>query len=868
MGHALNKIYKDILAKSLRMRGEHVRWKLTWDCHGLPIELKTPFSDTSRFLSACHETASHWQKVQADGFKKLGIIADWDDISRTDSPSYQASILRSFARIQEQGRVKRKLKPVPWCASCMTVLAHAEVSHKKVDVPALFLLFPLLSIASPPSFLVGEKDVAFVVFTTSPWSLPMNRAVAVNPRVDYLFIETPYTDFICILARDCFSRLCPTFGWEEGKIVELGVVSGEELLTFGMTVRNPINNTIESIVVGSKRVSSKQGSAVLHVAPSCCEDDYVIGRRFELPIVGHLDEEGRFLHDESFPRLAGILFYEANDIALEMLRNKNLVLHLGDSKSTVPTCDRCNSRLFCRSIPNWFIDLKRDDNVIERCISAVQRLSFTPSNTKKRFLACLKSRPPEWCISRQRRWGVPIPSLLCQKCGEAWTDSKFTLQIAEKVQNASVSFWHDTSISQFQELGFLPSSFTCSICGGEDWKKEMDILDIWFDSATSHIALFGEDGDPSDIVIEGNDQWRGWFQSSLLCGMMIKDQVPFKHLVSHGFVISKERKKLSKRDGVDKEYDPLHFSTGVLRAWVSSLKPGKDVVWSQSIFQVKRKEYVYIRSTLWYMLANLSDFSSRHQVPLENLSFVDRFVLHRLHQLNEKCVVAYEKQEFHSILFLVTKLLQDVMRNFYLLYAKSTLYFEPPNSPKRRNAQTVLYRVLVVLCHLLAPILSFLSEEVFEALSDNPNDSIHLHKFEKTTGTLSPQELQTVISFEKLRVLVAKHLQKYSSSNSHLAIKISITSASDAKNIDSFLSTISCKDVWIAQYLGGVSSCEVILDKCEQASKNGKKRKEVADITISLAEGEPCDRCDFIRPEVNGGLCNLCKIQISRFNAI
>ena len=742
LGHVLNKVLKDIVTKFKRMSGDHVPVKPGWDCHGLPIELKVVLEgvspqDKSEFKKACRAYAKKWIDIQREEFKDLGVVMDWDNPYITMDPTYEANILRAFSMFVDGGFIERKGKTVPWCSSCQTVLATAEIEHKDRKDPSIYVLFPFAKENIEKLFPEviknnSELDFNFLIWTTTPWTLPLNRAVVVSNVAKYVLLKHPEKKLAFIVAEELADKICTVLGIEK----EILATFDSKVLK-GYKANHPFIENLQVPIILDNSVLLGEGTACVHSAPGCGPEDYFLGVKNNLEIYSPLSADGKYTSEIEPKELEGMPVADGQFWVLRKLVEKNLLLHKLNLKHAYPHCWRCHNGLIFRATDQWFCNLQKND-LIPNTIKEIGKIDFIPEWGKNRLEAFVNNRT-EWCISRQRTWGVPIPAILCKKCDHAYISKDFIKQIATGVQKDGIEFWDKITIEEMQKQNIIPKDFKCSSCANSDlneFRKETDILDVWFDSGVSHYAVLDQDpknlGVPADMYLEGSDQHRGWFQSSLLSSMIINKKTCTKEIVTHGFVVDEKGHKMSKSVGnvVAPDYVIKKYSRDILRLWVASADYKNDISISDNILKNVSEVYRKIRNTCRFMISNLYDFDfAKDAVDYEKLLKVDQYALENLFKRNNEVLNAYEESDFASVFHALNNYCANDLSSLYLDVCKDRLYVEKSDGHKRRSAQTSIYLILDTLTRLMAPLVSFLAEEVSDFYQKNKSESIHLQDF-------------------------------------------------------------------------------------------------------------------------------------------
>lgn len=713
IGHALNKILKDIILRSKRMAGFHCPYVPGWDCHGLPIEhnvdkelggKKREISKLA-FRGACRDYARKWVKAQGEEFKRLGVLGDWDHPYLTIDLGYEAATAREFNRFLASGAVVRSKKPVHWCSSCSTALAEAEVDYADHKSYSVYVKFPLPDSLAEISPSLAGQNVSVVIWTTTPWTLPANLAVAMHPNFVYAAVKVG--EEVLIMAEELVAKVFETFG-----------LSGEVLATFsagsleGKKCRHPFIDR-DSLVVLADYVTLETGTGCVHTAPGHGREDYMTGLRYGLEILAPVDGKGIFTEEAGV--YAGLSITDANPLICEDVERKGLMLGQGKVAHSYPHCWRCKKPVIFRATEQWFISME-ENGLREKALAAISTVNWTPKWGMERIYGMVASRP-DWCLSRQRAWGVPITAILCQDCGTIQNDEAVNARIDELFLKEGADAWYARDVKEF-----LSSGAVCRHCGSSELIKEEDILDVWFDSGTSHAAVLeGRDdlSSPADLYLEGSDQHRGWFQSSLLASVGTRARAPYRGVLTHGFVVDANGRKMSKSVGNVVAPEKIIKQNGaeILRLWVASEDYRDDIKISDKILSHLSDVYRKIRNTIRYLLSNLNDFDpATDMVSYDELPEIDKWALSQLDGLRERIVGAYDTFEFHLIIQTLQNFCAVSMSAFYLDIQKDRLYTAMPKAFERRAAQTVFYELVDGILRLMAPVLSFTAAEAWEHL--------------------------------------------------------------------------------------------------------------------------------------------------------
>jgi isoleucyl-tRNA synthetase len=768
LGHVLNKVLKDMIVKSRSMLGFNAVYVPGWDCHGLPIEhevdkqlgLDQASIDIRRAMDPiekrrrCREYALRFVEIQRDEFRRLGVFGDWDNPYLTMTPAYEAIIARELGRFVGRGLVYKGLKPVHWCMHCKTALAQAEVEYENQRTPSIYVKFPLVDalLDSPQA-----PSPSLVIWTTTPWTLPANLAVAVHPDEDYVALALARgggeAETLVVAAKlaDAFLEVA---GLRDAR--RIATFAGRRLE--GREYRHPWIAR-SGRIAAADFVAMDTGTGLVHIAPGHGEEDYELGRRLGLPVYNPVDDDGRFGQDVEL--LGGLTVWEANGKIIELLRQRGLLAAQVPLDHTYPHCWRCKNPTLFRATEQWFIALDQD-GLRQRVLEAIKRdVRWIPTWGEERLYNMVAHRS-EWVISRQRVWGVPIVAFYCTSCDE--------LLLTEAIiEHVTTIFREGHGADEWyarEAVDLLPPETRCPACGESGFRKETDILDVWFDSGCSHAAVLETRPDlrwPAEMYIEGTDQHRGWFQSSLLEAVGTRGAPPYRAVITHGFFVDADGRKMSKSLG---NYIPLEelipkYGAEILRLWVSAEDYTQDIRLSLEILDRLADAYRRLRNTLRFLLGNLGDFDLRRDSRrYHDLDEVDRFILDRLGRLISRVRRAYEEYQFHTVFHAVHNFCAVDLSALYLDIIKDRLYTSAHDDPRRRAGQTACYEILSALVRLLAPVLTFTTEEAWRMMPGVPSDSVHLERFPE----IPPEWIDDTLEREWTRLLevrreVAKALE-------------------------------------------------------------------------------------------------------------
>lgn len=730
LGHAFNKILKDIFTKFERMSGKHVPIIPGWDCHGLPVELKVteqnPGLNREQLKIACRSYAQKWIDIQKQSFKNLGVFMHWDKPYATMDFSYESSILKAFGIFYKDGYIQRQLKTVPWCASCQTVLANAEIEYEERKDPSIYVQFPLeQSVVASLFPQVSNQDaqVSLLIWTTTPWTLPLNRAVVLKPGADYQLVKL--LDKYVIMAKALVEKVAQVVG---GTAEIIATVAAQDLI--GKKVQHPFVEGLIVPIIGDGFTSLEDGTACVHSAPGCGPDDYEIGVKNKLEIYSPISMDGKYTSEILPAGLSGMSVDDGQIWVIKKLAELNRLFFKQSIRHSYPHCWRCHKGLIFRATSQWFCDLSKHD-LKNRALAAIEDLEMLPVLGKNRFRATLEGRL-EWCLSRQRTWGVPIPAVRCVGCEQVQTNVDLIEKVAQGVAREGIEYWDRVSVSD------LTSVIHCQYCPSSEFEKEFDILDVWFESGVSHYAVLYHNQNqayPADMYLEGKDQHRAWFQSSLLTSLVLEKSAAMKSIVTHGFTVDEKGRKMSKSLGNVVAPQDIVAKIGLdgLRLWVASCDYDSDPVYSETLVQNVSEVYRKVRNTCRFLLSNLYDFDiEKDAVSVHDMLLIDQYALVRLHELNQSILNAYAGRKTTAFFHEIADYCVKDLSAFYLDIVKDRLYVEQADGRLRRSAQTACYLILDTITKLIAPVLSCTAELVSDHYQRNKTASIHLQDFVQT----------------------------------------------------------------------------------------------------------------------------------------
>ena len=856
IGHALNKILKDLVVKSRTMLGYDSPYVPGWDCHGLPIEhqvdkelgSKKKQMSEAEFRRACRAFAEKYVQIQREDFERLGVLGDWANPYLTMSYGYEARIAESLGRFFEKGSVYKGLKPVHWCTHCQTALAEAEVEYEDHESPSVYVRFRAHEGASRKLGLDPSEPLYAVIWTTTPWTLPANLAIALRHDFEYAVVRVE--DGLHIVAKDLVEKVAPKFGWKNYEIVKTfdGAELENEKYAHAFIDRDGL------FVVGD-HVTLDAGTGLVHTAPGHGADDFNMGRRYGLETYTPVNHRGEFTPDVEW---AGMHVFKANPLIVDRLKEKNALLAFEKVEHSYPHCWRCKNPIIFRATEQWFIGMEQND-LRQKTLAEIKKVTWLPRWGEERISGMIENRP-DWCISRQRLWGVPITVLYCEGCGESINSPEFFAKVVAAFEKEGADAWYEHAPADF-----LAPGQTCAKCGGAEFRKEKDILDVWFDSGCSHEAVLKTRDEltwPAAVYLEGHDQHRGWFHSSLLVGVGLEDAAPYKTVVTCGFVVDEKGRKMSKSVGnVVSPQDVLkQHGADIIRMWVSMVDYRDDMAIGNEILSRIADAYRKIRNTARFLLANLSDFDpAKHMVPWSELDDLDRWAIDRSNELIDRCRRAYEEFEFHTVYHRTLDFCTVDLSSRYLDITKDRLYTEATDSTKRRAAQTAMYVMLQALVGMIAPIMVYTADEIYEFIPGRGEDSVHLSLFpQRQAESLNTDERAAWDRLFTLREAAQKVLEKARAEKrigQSLEADVVLAGNFDLQKLTGGM-TVDLADLFIVSHVvvdhdGDEADAEVVeIDGIGRIA-----------VKMRLALGNKCGRCWKYKEEVaeEHELCDRCK---------
>ena len=862
VGTALNKILKDILLKYKAQAGYYTPYVPGYDGHGLPIENKvvknikggrsalTPYE----LRQKCREFAHTNLKGQESEFKRLGVLGDWEHPYLTIDPEYEAEQVRVFGEMYKKGYIEKGLKPVYWCASCETALAEAEVEYADHTSTSIYVRFKFDEESKAKinkeilKQVQNDKDLYAVIWTTTPWTIPSNMAISMHPKFEYTFFE--YKGDVYVAAQELLGAFLADVGWEEKDIKVLGSCVGADLEL--LNTKHPLYDRKSPIILG-EHVTLDAGTGSVHTAPGHGLEDYEVGCRYGIDVFSPLDSRGVWTDAVNDKDLEGVPYYKGNAIVIEKLKNCGALLSQADINHSYPHCWRCKNPVIYRATPQWFVKV---DRFRDETLNAIKDVKWIPASGEARISNMVAGRT-DWCISRQRAWGVPIPVFYCEDCAEVIVTDETVENVAKIFEKASSDAWVKYSAEEL-----LPQGFKCPKCGKTHFKKENDIMDVWFDSGISWRAVVEKRSDvlghtPVEMYLEGSDQHRGWFQSSLLTSIATQGKAPYKSVLTHGFVFGEDGRKMSKSLGNYIRPDEIikTYGADILRLWAASVDYRNDTKIGNNIIKQLAEIFKKTRNTSRFLLGNLFDFDpEKDYVKYEDLTALDKFALHKLNQLIESVTEAFEHYEFYKYFQQLQNFAAVDLSSFYLDIVKDRLYTAGKKSISRRACQTVLYEILQTLVRILVPVMPHQAEDIWMSvpecqkgglvsilLSDWPaaKPQWHNEKLEEDFAKILKAREVVTRAIEPLRA------EKKVGSSLEVAVYVSVKDNEVLKANESELCNIF------------ITSQAYVTDEKPSGVLNEYKEDDYT-VWVTAAEGEKCARCWKYRKLNSDGICDDC----------
>ena len=852
VGTALNKILKDIIIKYKSQKGFYAPYVPGYDGHGLPIENKVVKNieggrdalTPAQLREKCREYAFNSLKGQESEFKRLGVLGDWEHPYLTIAPEYEAEQVRVFGEMYKKGYIQKGLKPVYWCASCETALAEAEVEYADHTSTSIYVRFKFTENDKKTVYKKindnSEKDLYAVIWTTTPWTIPSNLAVCLNARLEYTIFE--YNNDRYVVATDLLSSFLKDVAWDEAQIKTIGVLKGAEFES--MNTFHPLYNRESKVILGD-HVTLEAGTGCVHTAPGHGLEDWEVCQKYDIKTFSPLDSKGIWRTSDFFndTDLVGVPYYKGNGIVIEKLENAKALLAKQDITHSYPHCWRCKKPVIYRATDQWFVKV---DMFKEQTLNEIKKVKWIPSSGEARISNMVENRS-DWCISRQRAWGVPIPVFYCEDCGEVIVTDETIEHVAKMFEKESSDAW-----VKYSEKELLPDGFVCPKCGKTHIRKEKDIMDVWFDSGVSWRAVVEKRADelnhtPVDLYLEGSDQHRGWFQSSLLTSVATQGIAPYKQVLTHGFVFGEDGRKMSKSLGNYIRPDDIikNYGADILRLWAASVDYRNDIRIGDNIIKQLTEIFKKTRNTARFLLGNLYDFDPKTDyVKYEDLKALDKFALHKLNVLIENVTDAFDSYEFYRYFQYLQNFAAVDLSSFYLDIVKDRLYTSGKKSLSRRACQTVLYEVAQALTRILVPVMPHQAEDIWQNTPKNQRnglESILLSEWPTVHSAWNNTELEEEFTqILKAREIVTKAIEplraeKKIGSSLETAVYIVSDKADLLKKYEKELCNIFI-----------TSQAFIVSEKPENVLN--EYSEEGYSIYVTKALGEKCERCWKYRP--------------------
>lgn len=860
VGTALNKILKDILIKYKSQRGFYAPYVPGYDGHGLPIEnavVKTLKGGRHSISEAelrakCREFAHKNLKGQESEFKRLGVLGNWEHPYLTINPEYEAEQVRVFGEMYKKGYIEKGLKPVYWCAACETALAEAEVEYADHTSTSIYVRFKFEDDAVQKiENILGsktDKDIYAIIWTTTPWTIPSNMAISMHPRFVYTFFE--YKNDIYVVAEELLNSFLNDVEWDEADIKVLGTCPGQDLEL--LNTKHPLLNRKSPIILG-EHVTLDAGTGSVHTAPGHGLEDYEVGCKYGIEVFSPLDGRGVWTDTVGIDELVDVPYYKGNSMVIEMLQNCGALLKQQDIQHSYPHCWRCKKPVIYRATPQWFVKV---DKFRDKALEAVHGVKWIPASGENRIGNMVESRT-DWCISRQRAWGVPIPIFYCEDCGEVICNDSTIENVAKMFEKESSDAWVKYSAEEL-----LPEGFVCPKCGKKHFRKEKDIMDVWFDSGVSWRAVVEKRSEelghtPVDMYLEGSDQHRGWFQSSLLTSVATQGKAPYKQVLTHGFVFGEDGRKMSKSLGNFIRPDDIikKYGADILRLWAASVDYRNDIKIGNNIVGQLVEIFKKTRNTARFLIGNLFDFNPETDyVEYDELKNIDKFALHKLNKLIEEVTVSFENYEFYKYFQSLQNFAAVDLSSFYLDIVKDRLYTAGKKSLSRRACQTVLFENLMALVKILAPVMPHQAEDIWQNVPEVQRGgliSILLSDWpvvnEKWNNPQLEEDFTKILKSREVVSRAIEPLRADKKVGSSLEVAVWIKAENDAilKANEKDLA-----DIYI------VSQANLAKEKPEDVLN--EYVEDGYTVWVTKARGEKCTRCWKYRELNSDGICPDC----------
>ena len=847
LGTAFNKVIKDFVVKTKTMQGYDSPYVPGWDCHGLPIEAKVDSQLGSRkaqmttveIRAECRKYASKYVDLQRRDFVRLGVLGRWQDPYLTMTAQYEAVIAGAFVEFLDRGYVYKGLKSVNWCIHHRTALAEAEIEYENHTSPSIYVRFLLASDSALIDPALAGRKIYGLIWTTTPWTIPANVAIAYHPKLEYVAAQVGGD--IYIVALELLKTVSEKLGWKDPKVI--ASFPGARLE--GAIFRHPFLER-DSLGILAEHVTLEQGTGAVHTAPGHGQEDFEVGVKYGLPVYCPVDPAGKFFHAEGAAgrlpdQIIGKTVWQANPIVNEILKSHGALLGEENITHSYPHCWRCHHATIFRATEQWFIGMDRND-LRARALKAIQAVKWIPSWGQERISNMIATRP-DWCISRQRVWGVPIIVFYCENCQEPLTDRKVLDRVVELFAKETADAWYARGAAELVGPGVA-----CSRCGGKEFRKETDILDVWFDSGSSHLAVLTNENGlpwPSDMYLEGGDQYRGWFHSSLLVGVGLKGAAPYRETATNGWTLDEQGRAMSKSQGIGIHPDEIipKFGADVLRLWAASVDFTEDVRLSDTILARLSEAYRKFRNTFRWALGNLNDFDpARDAVSPAEMQEVDLWVLSRAEALVSDCLRWYQEYAFHKVYRAAYDFATTELSAIYFDISKDRLYTAAPKSRSRRSAQTAVYRIAYALVRLIAPFLAFTTEEVWGYMrkpAGSP-DSVHIALFpqpDELTAGFTAEQRQRLRNWDELIAVREQVLKQLEFARQEKFIGAPLEALVRLKAGENLYPLLND---YLKDLPGLFIVSQVVLERA--LAGNGEGLFPLT-VEIERAQGEKCERC-------------------------
>ena len=845
VGTALNKILKDILIKYKSMRGYYAPYVPGYDGHGLPIENAVVKNikggrhaiTEGELRAKCREFAAKNLKGQEAEFRRLGVLGNWENPYLTIAPEYEAEQVRVFGEMYKKGYVEKGLKPVYWCASCETALAEAEVEYADVSSKSIYVRFKFdedstqrININIIPN---NTKPIYAIIWTTTPWTIPSNVAISMHPRFEYQLFE--YRGDIYVVAKDLLGRFIEDAGWDESELKLIDTAIGEDFEL--MEVQHPLVDRKSKIILG-EHVTLDAGTGLVHTAPGHGLEDYEVGCKYGIDVLSPLDSKGCWTEEGQIPELVGVPYYKGNDMVIDMLIDKKALVYQNEINHSYPHCWRCKHPVIYRATPQWFVKV---DKFRDKAMEEIHKVKWIPSSGESRIGNMVEGRT-DWCISRQRAWGVPIPIFYCEDCGEVICTDETIENVAKIFEKEGSDAWVNRTTEQL-----LPANFVCPKCGKKHFRQEKDIMDVWFDSGISWRAVVEKRSEelghtPVDMYLEGSDQHRGWFQSSLLTSIATQGKAPYKQVLTHGFVFGEDGRKMSKSLGNYIRPDDIikNYGADILRLWAASVDYKNDTKIGDNIVKQLAEIFKKTRNTARFLLGNIFDFDPKQDyVTYDELKPIDKFALHKLNKVAAEVTEAFENYEFYKYFQVLQNFAAVDLSAFYLDIVKDRLYTAGKKSLSRRACQTVLYETFQTLVRIVAPVMPFQAEDMWQNTPECQRDGLEsvllaswVEVKEKWNNEKLEEEFTKILKTREVVTRAIEPLRAEKTIGSSLEVGVYVKSA-DNEILRANEKDLA--DIFIVSqaYVAEAAPSDVLNEYTE------------GEITVWVvkAEGEKCERC-------------------------